>query len=133
VGAHPPPFDGILETVLYCDSSNEEETMSFYRDILQLSQKANMAFRVSERQVLLVFNADRSARQEDPPPHGARGPGHACFIAPADRYEDWKAYLEAKGVATVRELEWPNGTKSFYFHDPPGNLLEISDGDLWPR
>jgi catechol 2,3-dioxygenase-like lactoylglutathione lyase family enzyme len=133
MGAHPPPIDGILETVLYCDSSNEDETTSFYREVLHLPQKAQMAFRVSETQVLLLFNADRSARQTDPPPHGTRGPGHACFVVPADRYEDWKTYLEGRGVPLVPELEWPNGARSFYFHDPSGNLLEICDGDLWPR
>lgn len=133
MGTHPPRLAGILETVLYCDSSNEEETFAFYRDVLELPQKAEMAFRVSEAQVLLVFNVEHSSVQEDPPPHGARGSGHACFVVPPDRYEDWKTYLDGRGVGIVRELEWPNGTNSFYFQDPAGNLLEIADGDLWPR
>ncbi|MGH2749466.1 MAG: VOC family protein [Actinomycetota bacterium] len=133
MGAHPPPFDGILETVLYCDSSNEKETVAFYRNDLRLPQKAEMAFRVSEAQVLLVFNVEHSSLQEVPPAHGARGRGHACFVVPVDRYEDWKAHLDDRGVDIVREIEWPNGVRSFYFHDPAGNVLEIADGDLWPR
>ena len=32
-----------------------------------------------------------------------------------------------------RRLEWDNGVRSFYFHDPAGNVLEIADGDLWPK
>lgn len=133
MGAHPPPLDGILETVLYYDSPNAEQTLAFYRDVLRLPQKAGMAFRVSEAQVLLLFDAERSTAQEDPPPHGARGPGHACFVVPADGYERWRSHLADRGVEIVREIEWPNGVKTFYFHDPAGNLLEIADGDLWPR
>lgn len=133
MGAHPPLFDGILETVLYCDFSNEEETLAFYRGVLRLPQRAEMAFRVSEAQVLLVFNVERSSLQKNPPPHGARGPGHACFVVPPDCYEEWKAYLDDRDVNIVQEIEWPHGVKSFYFHDPAGNLLEIADGDLWSR
>jgi catechol 2,3-dioxygenase-like lactoylglutathione lyase family enzyme len=33
----------------------------------------------------------------------------------------------------LQEIEWDNGVRSFYFHDPAGNVLEIADGDLWPE
>ena len=33
----------------------------------------------------------------------------------------------------LEEIEWENGVRSFYFHDPAGNVLEIADGDLWPE
>ena len=36
-------------------------------------------------------------------------------------------------VPIVDELQWNNGVRSFYFHDPAGNLLEIAEGDLWPQ
>jgi hypothetical protein len=31
----------------------------------------------------------------------------------------------------VREVTRPKG-RSFCFHDPHGNLLEIADADIWP-
>jgi hypothetical protein len=34
----------------------------------------------------------------------------------------------------VEEIEWGNGVKSFYFHDPARERArEIADGDLWPK
>ena len=34
-------------------------------------------------------------------------------------------------ASVLREVDWPAG-RSFYFHDPDGNLLEIADADIWP-
>jgi hypothetical protein len=28
-------------------------------------------------------------------------------------------------------MQWTRG-RSFYFHDPDANLLEIADADIWP-
>jgi catechol 2,3-dioxygenase-like lactoylglutathione lyase family enzyme len=124
---------GILETVLYCDSSNEDEVRAFYRDVLKLwePETGASAFRIGE-QILLIFNADRTASQDDPPPHGARGPSHVCFRTTRELYDAWKEHLEANGVGTRAERTWPNGIRSFYFDDPAGNVLELADGDLWP-
>jgi catechol 2,3-dioxygenase-like lactoylglutathione lyase family enzyme len=36
-------------------------------------------------------------------------------------------------VPIVEEIEWDNGVRSFYFHDPAGNVLEIAGGDMWPK
>ena len=82
--------------------------------------------------MLLIFNADESSVQKEPPPHGARGPVHTCFLTPSDRYQEWKAYLEGKGVPITQEIEWRAGLRSFYFEDPAGNVLEIAEGDMWP-
>jgi catechol 2,3-dioxygenase-like lactoylglutathione lyase family enzyme len=124
---------GILETVVYCDGSNEESVRAFYRDTLGLwePETGAPAFRVGDG-ILLVFNVDQSSTQEDPPPHGARGPSHVCFRTDAERYDGWKAHLESQGIAPRSERTWSNGVRSFYFDDPAGNVLEIADGDLWP-
>lgn len=129
-----PILDGVLETVLYCDASNESDTRRFYEEVLGLRRlPAGFAYRTPAGHLFLLFNADESGAQDDPPPHGARGPGHTCFTCAPDAYEAWKAFLSERGVEVTREIEWPNGARSFYFEDPAGNVLEIADGDLWPR
>ena len=45
----------------------------------------------------------------------------------------WRERLGAAGVEITHEHDWEGGRRSLYFHDPAGNLLEIADGDLWPR
>lgn len=133
----PPELDGILETVLYYDENEEPEVERFYRDILGLrpiGRKAGqfLFFRIGHS-VLLLFNPEASLRQRSPPPHGAPGPGHTCFVVPPEAYERWKLYLARSGVPTGEEIEWPRGGRSFYFADPAGNQLEIADRDLWPE
>ena len=83
--------------------------------------------------VFLLFNRDITSTQEWPPPHGAVGPVHTCFLAAPGEYEQWKAELEAKAVELVNETTWDSGLRSFYFEDPAGNMLEIAEGDMWPN
>ncbi|MEQ8788558.1 MAG: hypothetical protein RIC55_19770 [Pirellulaceae bacterium] len=37
-------------------------------------------------------------------------------------------------MAVIDEIDWmpPLRGRSFYFHDPAGNVLEIADRDIWP-
>jgi catechol 2,3-dioxygenase-like lactoylglutathione lyase family enzyme len=128
-------FVGILETVVYCTTENEEETRRFYRDVLGLQpvREGSVAHRIG-RGLFLVFNADESSVQDSPPAHGARDTRvHTCFVAAPGEYERWKDDLSAKGVEIVQEIERPSGLRSFYFEDPAGNVLEIAEGDMWPR
>lgn len=131
----PPQLNGILETVLYCDSSNEEEVRRFYADVIGLdAMDLDFGYRVGgEAHVLLVFNRDDTQEQDSPPPHGATGKGHVCFTATTGTYESWKGHLDARGIAWHDEITWGNGMRSFYFEDPAGNVLEIAEGDFWPR
>lgn len=131
----PPPLDGVLETVVYCNGDQLEDMQTFYSETLGLRpvfDKHPTAFRLGAG-VLLIFNTDESSVQTDPPPHGATGSIHTCFVTSPAAYEDWKTYLTASGSGIQREMAWPSGHRSFYFEDPGGNLLEIADGDLWPR
>jgi catechol 2,3-dioxygenase-like lactoylglutathione lyase family enzyme len=125
---------GVLETVLYYPAGREQELARFYGEVLGLQSvgRGGLTFRIGSG-VLLLFDAERSSDQAKPPPHGAKGSIHTCFIAAAEDYEGWKGRLVANAVPIVDEIEWSNGVKSFYFHDPAGNLLEIADGDLWPK
>src|SRR5688500_1321908 len=95
-----PGLTGILETVLYCDSSNEEATRRFSLETLGFSgMPFDFGYRVGTAgQVFLLFNRDQTQNQERPPPHGASGKGHCCFTAEAGTYEKWKTYLEERGV-----------------------------------
>jgi catechol 2,3-dioxygenase-like lactoylglutathione lyase family enzyme len=127
-------LEGVLETVLYYESGQEVELARFYREVLGLHAvgRGGLTFRVGP-DLLLLFEADRSSVQSSPPPHGARGSIHTCFVAAPADYESWKLRLTENAVPIVDEIEWDNGVRSFYFHDPAGNLLEIADGDLWPK
>lgn len=128
-------LDGILETVVYCTTENEEETRRFYREVLGLEpvREDSVAHRIGSG-LLLVFNADESRVQDSPPPHGAPDARvHVCFLAAADEYEGWKEKVAGAGAEIVQEIEWPSGPRSFYFEDPGGNMLEIAEGDMWPR
>lgn len=125
---------GVLETVLYCTTENEEETRRFYRDVLGLQAFSDdsAGFRVGPS-VFLLFNRDRSSEQDWPPPHGMAGPGHTCFLADPGEYEAWKRRLDEARVEIVNETTWDSGVRSCYFEDPAGNVLEIAEGDLWPK
>jgi catechol 2,3-dioxygenase-like lactoylglutathione lyase family enzyme len=129
--APPEPLAAVLETVLYCTSANEAPTRRFYEDLLRLKKVSRSAYRLGS-QVFLLFNSDESRVQKEPPPHGASGTVHTCFLVPPDAYDRWKGYLEANGVGLIDEITWDHGIRSFYFNDPAGNLLEIADGDMWP-
>ena len=126
---------GILETVLYCTTENGEETRQFYRDVLGLEpvRAGSVAHRLGNA-VLLLFDADESSIQDSPPAHGAPGARvHTCFLAEPAQYDRWKERIAAHGIEITQEIEWPSGPRSFYFEDPAGNVLEIAEGDMWPR
>ena len=127
-------LERILETVLYYSSGQEEELARFYGDVLGLRAvgRGGLTFRVGDG-LLLFFDADQSSAQSRPPAHGARGSIHTCFVAQADEYDGWKQRVTDEAGSILQEIEWDNGVRSFYFHDPAGNVLEIADGDLWPQ
>jgi catechol 2,3-dioxygenase-like lactoylglutathione lyase family enzyme len=127
-------LSGVLETVVYCTTENEGETRRFYRQVLGLRPFGEQSYgHRLPNGVFLLFNRDESAFQDWPPPHGAFGPVHTCFLAGPGEYENWKDDLAAKGVEILKEIRWERGPRSFYFEDPAGNLLEIAEGDMWPH
>jgi len=125
---------GILETVVYCTTENEEETRRFYREVLGLRpfSETSGGHRLGSG-VFLLFNRDESSVQDWPPPHGAAGPGHTCFLTAPGEFELWKEHLVDRGVEITNETTWDSGVRSFYFEDPAGNVLEIAEADMWPR
>jgi catechol 2,3-dioxygenase-like lactoylglutathione lyase family enzyme len=84
--------------------------------------------------VLLLFDRRRLEGRSGPiADHGTTGAGHACLRAGPEDYERLRARLVEGEVEIVHDHEWGQGRRSFYFHDPAGNLLEIADADLWPQ
>jgi catechol 2,3-dioxygenase-like lactoylglutathione lyase family enzyme len=129
----------ILETALYAEDL--AAARAFYADILGLEQISeapgrHVFFRCGAG-VLLIFNPNATeippAEGALPvPPHGARGPGHACFAADGAEIAAWRARLEAAGVEIESDFQWPDGKgRSIYFRDPAGNSLEFADPGIW--
>jgi catechol 2,3-dioxygenase-like lactoylglutathione lyase family enzyme len=132
-----PRLEGVLETGVYCSEAELEETLAFYGRELGLLKVAGWgdgtAYRVGAG-VLLVFCRERLAQREGPiADHGSEGPNHVCLLAGPGEYEAWRDRLTGAGVEIAHEHEWGEGTRSFYFRDPAGNLIEIANRDLWPR
>jgi catechol 2,3-dioxygenase-like lactoylglutathione lyase family enzyme len=108
----------LLEASLYYDAAVEDAITELYERV---------------HGVVLLFERERLAGRGGPiSDHGSTGPGHVCFRVAADEYEAWKRRV-ADGGEIVHEHEWSPEHRSFYFRDPAGNLLEIANGDLWPR
>ena len=111
MGSRPPPLIGTLESALYAEDLDAAE--AFWTGVigLRVFQKVSgrhVFFRVVEgqpAQVLLVFNAAATRKPPAPdarlpvPPHGAEGQGHYCMAVAPERLDDWRAHLEAAGVA----------------------------------
>ncbi|MBT9372145.1 VOC family protein [Rhizobium sp. CSW-27] len=131
-------IEGVLETALYADDLDKAE--AFYGGVLGLEiirrgGNRHIFYRCGSG-VLLIFNPDETEKpiENDPfpvPPHGARGPGHACFVVSRDDVDAFAAKLSASGIAIEQQVTWRSGTRSIYFRDPAGNSLEIAPRNLW--
>ncbi len=130
----------ILETVLY--ASDIEQAAWFYHEVLKLEMPGGMSdlmtyFRVSEHQVLLVFNPSESDKPgRDVPSHGARGPGHIALRIQEDEYDAWKQQLSRSGIGIEQEIDWNEDEdfkhgRSIYIRDPYGNSVELITQDIW--
>lgn len=133
------PPSSILETALYVTDLDAAE--KFYGEVMGLERVASVEgrhvfFRCGQG-VLLLFNAEATSvpppagARLPVPPHGTQGQGHLCFAANAGEIEQWKARLQAEGVAIEADFEWPKGGRSIYFRDPSGNSLEFAEPRIW--
>lgn len=133
------PIEGVLETSLYAtDLAAAEE---FYGELLGLpvfSREAgrHVFFRCGGA-MLLVFDPTRTISSAGSvggvpiPPHGAAGPGHACFRIPAAELLGWRERLATAGVPIEAEVQWPRGGTSIYVRDPAGNSIELAPARIW--
>jgi len=131
-------IDGILETALYVEDLDAAET--FYGSILGLEKvlragNRHVFFRCGPG-ILLIFNPVETIIPPSPdalpvPPHGATGPGHACFRMTGEAIDRMVEKLNKAGIAIESDFRWPNGARSIYFRDPAGNSLECAEPKLW--
>ena len=121
----------ILESALYVNDL--EKAKDFYTKIIGLrfhaEKKGRHVFLECGPGVLLLFNPETT--KEGDIPHGSTGSGHVAFKIGDEDFEAWREHFRDHGVNIEKEIDWPEGTKSFYFRDPSGNSLELATSKLW--
>jgi catechol-2,3-dioxygenase len=123
----------IKETCIYI--SDLEQTENFYHHQLGLPviakvQGRHIFFRAGES-VLLCFIAAQTEKESELPPHGARGSVHFAFEVEKDVYASTLAELQQKDIPILHEHTWKANLRSFYFHDPDRNLVEVIEEGVW--
>lgn len=124
----------IKETCIYM--RDLERAREFYHGVLGLPViayvEAKHLFLRAGESVLLLFNPDDSRVKKSPPAHYGGGKQHFAFEVSGISYHEVKDELLKKGIQIIDEITWKSGKKSFYFHDPEGNVLEIlPDKGVW--
>ena len=128
-----PRIQGVHETVLYTD--DVAALAAFYSGVVELEQidppdPHSAAFRLSDGNVLLVFDPSRTATPgRFVPEHGTTGGGHVAFKV--DDVDAAAQGLRNHAVEIEREITWPKGGRSVYFRDPAGNSVEFVEGEIW--
>jgi len=127
----------IVETSIY--SSNLEKMKEFYVDKLGLDfvseQKGRHVFLKTDKNMLLIFNHEVTTSEKETN-HGAATPPsmiHIAFEIRSGDYENAKKLLVEGKIQIEKETEWGNNIKSrsIYFRDPAGNLVEFITKDYW--
>lgn len=126
-------FTRIKETCIYV--TDLQRTKEFYVDKLGLSLISIAAgrhifFRAGES-VLLCFIADVTRKETIVPPHGASAGVHFAFEVERQDYDEAIQEIEKAGIQIIHHHNWKGGIRSFYFHDPDGNVVEILEEGMW--
>lgn len=123
----------IKETCIYV--SDLDRTKVFYAGklglpVIAMVQQRHIFFRAGES-VLLCFLAAATEKENELPPHGARGSVHFAFEVTKDAYLASLQKIKDAGITILHEHTWKGHLQSFYFHDPDNNLVEILEEGLW--
>ncbi len=131
-------FTKIVETCIY--SSELKEMKDFYMNKLGLGfvseENGRHVFLKAGKSMLLIFNPESTLNDSISifPIHGAITPPSivhfALEINTAD-YEKWKDLLSKKQINIEKELKIGN-SRSVYFRDPSGNVVELITENAWP-
>lgn len=123
---------GLYESVVY--AADLVEAAAFYRDVLELREVEDGAFRLDDGALLLLFDPARSSQPGRPvPSHGPmEGVVHVAFSADDGELDARRERFRAHGVEIEQEVAWPGGARSIYVRDPAGNSVELVEGELWP-
>jgi len=127
----------IIETSVY--SSDLEKMKEFYVNKLGLEfvseQTGRHVFLKTDKNMLLIFNDEVTAAEKETS-HGAPTPPsmvHIAFEIESWEYKQAKDLLAKNNIHIEKEIEWENNikSKSIYFRDPSGNLLEFITKNYW--
>jgi catechol 2,3-dioxygenase-like lactoylglutathione lyase family enzyme len=133
-----PGVVGILETSLYV--ANVQSSVTFYQSLFDFPVLLNLeriaSLRVNEGQVLLLFKQGAStgsmtSSEGTLPPHDGTGQNHMAFSIPKADFDDWQTRLGAHNIAIESIINWDSGSRSLYFRDPDGHLLELATPGIW--
>jgi len=128
----------IIETCIY--TYDLEKMKKFYINYLGLDlvseEEGRQVFLKVGKNMLLIFNPENTLRNLNNifPIHGAITPPsilHLAFEIKKEDYENWKRLLKTNNINIEKELEIRN-SKSIYFHDPSGNIVELITENFWP-
>src|SRR5918993_1273125 len=123
----------IKETCIYVSDLNR--TKEFYSWKLELPLisfvEGRHVFFSAGDSVLLCFIADKTKKEIELPPHGATGSIHFAFEVPRKDYDDALQKVKEAGIEILHQHIWKDNLRSFYFHDPDNNLLEVIEEGLW--
>jgi catechol 2,3-dioxygenase-like lactoylglutathione lyase family enzyme len=136
-------FRKIVETCIY--SSDLEAMKDFYTKNLGLEfiseEKGRHVFLKAGKSMLLIFNPENTrsidGNNKKLPAHGAITPPaciHFALEIEDEDYEDWKDILKQNGIYVEMEASWAEkqDSRSIYFRDPAGNLVEFVTKCNWP-
>lgn len=133
-----PRLNRIVETALYVDDL--DRARDFYEAKLGLAPllktKTLFAYDVGGASVLLLFLRGASLQTQrfdhgSIPPHDGSGSLHIAFAVDADDLAAWEAKLDQLGIPVEGRMQWDRGSKSLYFRDPDGHMLELVTPGLW--
>ena len=128
----------VVETCIY--SSDLVSMRNFYAGILGLSvlqeERDKLIFLKAGKSMLLIFDPlQTSFNNGNLPTHGAATPPSCIhFAMEIEEEEYWlcKELLVRNKIAIEKEVKWNGNTKSLYFRDPAGNLVELITPGGWP-
>lgn len=128
-------FTQVKETCIYV--SDLEASRQFYHNALGLEvisqvQDRHIFFRAGTS-VLLCFIAGQTEKETVLPPHGAKGSIHFALEVEKSDYENTRQEIEKKNINILHDHQWRAGLRSFYFHDPDKNLVEVIEKGVWDK
>jgi catechol-2,3-dioxygenase len=133
-----PMIRKIVETCIY--SSDLKSMKDFYVSTLGLrliEESERSVFLKAGKSMLLIFNPEITKLEGDNmfPIHGAITPPamvHFALEIEKNDYEYYKRVLIRNNIAIEKEIKLDKESRSLYFRDPPGNLVEVITKGEWP-
>lgn len=130
-------FRKIIETSIY--SPDLDKMKEFYVDKLGLEfvseQIGRHLFLKTDKNMLLIFNPEVTSIEKDTIHGATTSPSmvHIALEIEAKEYEKAKELLEQNKIQVEKEIAWENEIKSrsIYFRDPAGNLVEFITRNHW--